>query len=539
MAAPQGVLVSVIVVHYKVLFSLRQALRSLYESENIGAVEVIVVDNASEDGSAEAIAAEFPQVKWIQLKANIGFGKACNVGARNAVGEFLLFLNPDTIVSHSSIAGACAFMRERPEVGLLGPKILNPDGTLQPGCRRGFPTPEAALFHFLGLSKLFPKNKRFGHYHLTWLDPDESSAVDAISGSFMFMRRPLFEKLGGFDERFFMYGEDLDLCRRVQQAGFKVWYYPAIQIIHLKGRSSAKRFWHSRIAFYEAMIIYSKKYRHAHNTFFPGWLIVVGIILQAVVGIGSRIFRAGIACFIDLLIVNVALWAALMLRLSGGGNPYADALLLPMLGLHVLMSSSFLSMFAYFGIYSHKRYSIMNLLISAFFASVIFMTGMYFIKSLAYSRLAFGGATIVIVFLLVAWRHLLPRMLTEIRRITFALDKVIIIGGGTVPKLLIQNIEQQKTAVIAGIVWAGEGQRPGQFEGYPVLGTIEEVAGILSRIKIDTVLIATPLPWYSHIIEALAKVKAKNMTIRWVPKEMFEIRPEELPQVIPLQDFSV
>jgi GT2 family glycosyltransferase len=534
-----GALISVVVVNYKVPLSLRQSLRSIRESDNVDALEVIVVDNASGDGSREIVAAEFPEVKWIQLKTNIGFGKACNVGAANAAGDYLLFLNPDTIISHRTLSTAYAFMQKRPDVGLMGPKVLNPDGTLQPGCRRGFPTPGSAFFHFLGLSKMFPKNQRFGHYHLTWLDPDQSSEVDAISGSFMFMRRSLFENLGGFDERFFMYGEDLDLCRRVREAGFKVWYFPTIQIIHLKGKSSARRVWHSRIAFYEAMMIYSRKYRHLHNAFFPVWLVYLGILLRAIVGIGSRLFKAGIASFIDLTIINAALWAGLFLRLSGEGNPYSVPGLLPMLGLHLLLSASFISMFAYFGVYSHKRYSIANLLASAFFASVIFMTSVYFIKALAFSRIAFGSATLMIVFLLIAWRRFLPFAQKEVRRIIYSREKVIILGHGAIPRLLIQNIERQKSAVIAGILWAGDGVRPGQFEGYPVLGTMKEVAGVLSRVQVDSVLIATALPWYSYIIEALATVKAKNLTIRWVPKELFEKKAEELPEIIPLQDFSV
>jgi FlaA1/EpsC-like NDP-sugar epimerase len=210
-----------------------------------------------------------------------------------------------------------------------------------------------------------------------------------------------------------------------------------------------------------------------------------------------------------------------------------------MLGLHSLQSASFLSMFAYFGVYSHKRYSVANLLLSAFFASVIFMTGVYFIKSLAFSRLAFAGATVVIVFLLVGWRQLLPRAVNGLRRIIYAQDKVLIIGGGTIPRLLIQNIEKQKTAAIVGILWAGDTPSPGQFEGYPVLDRMENVADLLLRTSVDMVLIATPLPWYSYIIEALARVKAKNLTIRWVPKELFEKSREELPAVIPLHDFSV
>lgn len=182
-----------------------------------------------------------------------------HVAAKHARGDYLLILNPDTIIAHSTISKALAFIRSHPDVGVLGPKLLNPDGTLQRGCRRGFPTPQAAIYHFSGLSKLFPKSRRFGHYHQTYLDPELSCQVDAISGCFMFIPRHLFAAIGGFDEQFFMYGEDLDLCWRIKESGFKVWYHPEIQIIHLKGTSSAKRVLQSRIAFYEAMILFFKK----------------------------------------------------------------------------------------------------------------------------------------------------------------------------------------------------------------------------------------------------------------------------------------
>ena len=273
--------ISIIIVNYKVPQSLCQCLRSLREADGYAEAEVIVVDNASDDGSKKLVTDEFREVKWIQLKNNIGFGKACNVGAKNATGKYLLLLNPDTLVSRNALSAAYEFVEQNPNVGLLGPKVLNGDGTLQKSCRRGFPTPQAALYHFTGLSRLFPKSRKFGHYNMTWLDPDQEGEVDAISGSFMFIKRGLFEALGGFDERFFMYGEDLDLCRRVKERGYAVWYYPAIQIIHSKGKSSAKRLLQSRVAFYQAMVLYSQKYRHLHAAFLPGWLIYLGIVLQA------------------------------------------------------------------------------------------------------------------------------------------------------------------------------------------------------------------------------------------------------------------
>lgn len=529
-----------IIVNYKVPESLRQALHSLHEAAGYNEIEVIVVDNASNDGSERLVAKEFPEVKWLQLKRNIGFGKACNVGAKNAAGEFLLLLNPDTIVTHTALSSAIGFMRSHPEVGLLGPRLLNPDGTLQRGCRRGFPTPASAFYHFSGLSALFPKSKRFGHYNLTYLDPDLSCPVDAVSGCFMFMPRMLFADIGGFDEQFFMYGEDLDLCWRVRERGRLVWYHPDIRVVHLKGRSSAKRMIKSRIAFYEAMIIYSRKYERLHGAFFPGWLIFIGIALQAIMNIGARLVRVFTACLIDLSIINIALWACLRIRFIGEGSDIYESSGAPTLvWVHGLLSAAFVFMFAYNGIYSPKKYAGAKVLLSGFFASILFMTCVYFIKSIAFSRLAFATAALAIMLLLYGWRKIGPVVVHGFRRTIYSREKVIVIGSGAVPRLVIQNLEKQRTASIAGIVWTGDEEPPGQFEGYPVLGRIGDVAAVLGRVEADVLLIATAFPWYSEVIEALARVKSKHLSIRWVPRELFDNKPEELPAVIPLKDFSV
>ena len=357
----------------------------------------------------------------------------------------------------------------------------------------------------------------------------------------MFMRRSLFEDLKGFDERFFMYGEDLDLCWRIREKGYRVWYHPAIQIIHLKGKSSAKRMLASRIAFYEAMILFSRKYQHTHRSFFPRWLIHVAIIGQAALNIGSNIVKAGTTCLIDLAVINVTLATCLTLRFAYTmKSPYAGGHVSLMLGVHALLSISFLFMFAYNGVYSRKKTTTtMEVLFSGFLASVIFMACMYYLKALAFSRIAFGLAAAIAMLLLAAWRKTLPLMMHQLKRVVYARGTVVIIGSGPVPGAVIQNIERQKTATIAGILWTGEAEQPGQFEGYPVLGNIDDVAAVLKRMRVDMLLVATPLSWYSPIIEALAKVKVKNLTIRWVPRELFDRKIEELPAVIPLHDFSV
>jgi GT2 family glycosyltransferase len=380
-----------------------EALASLRLAELYGKSEVIVVDNASGDNSRELITSNFQEVQWIQLKKNIGFGKACNVGAASAHGKYLLLLNPDTIVSSSTLKNAVEFMEARPKAGLMGPKILNPDGTLQLSCRRSDPTPAVAFYYFSGLSRLFPKSKRFGRYNLTYMDENESAQVDVVSGSFMFMSLELFKTIGGFDERFFMYGEDIDLCFRIRQHGYEVWYYPTVEIVHLKGKSSAKRQIRSRLNFYEAMIIYSRKYRHIQNTFFPVWLMWFGITVQAAFNIGTILIRSAAAAFFDLAVINFSLWCGLKLWFSYKeyASLYTAEQLWPLLTVHAFTTLVFLFMFAYNGVYSVKDHSVRNTIYSGLLSSSLIMSGVYFLTS--YSRGGFLTGLLMAVLLTSIW----------------------------------------------------------------------------------------------------------------------------------------
>lgn len=529
------------IVHYKVPDFLQRALRSLRQAQLYDQSEVIVVDNASRDDSKRCITEEFPEVQWIGLKSNIGFGKACNVGAQGARGTYVLFLNPDTLVSQNTLSECYNFFKQHDNAGIIGPKILNPDGTLQVSCRRSFPTPPVAFYRLAGLSRLFPKSKRFGQYNLTFLDPDQASEVDAVSGSFMFMRLSMFQEIGGFDETFFMYGEDLDLCWRVKEKGFAVWYDPHTQIIHFKGRSSAKTSFTSRKAFYEAMVIFSRKYRHLHKSFFPGWLIVAAIVSLATRTIAANLFKTLTATLIDFFLINVVLFAGISIRfsLSTMNSPYLGNNTFVMLGMHVLMTASFISVFAYRGVYSKGRYSIGNTLVSGIMASVVFMSCVYFVKSMAFSRIAFLISAICITLLLAAWRERMPLIISRFKRLIYSTGKVIIIGNDDVSAALIKNFEEDKTAHILGVLWPISEKYPGEFMGYPVLDTIENIRAVLEKSQVDLLLIATAQPWYSHVIEALSSPKIKNLTIRWIPHELFAKKPGQLPQVIPLHDFTV
>ncbi|MCQ2097075.1 MAG: glycosyltransferase family 2 protein [Fibrobacter sp.] len=301
---------SVIIVAYNSCDFIPACLKSLRDaSENIDS-EVIVLDNGSAEPITEEIKAHFPEVKWIDSKENLGFGKGCNLAVKQATKPFLFFVNPDTIVSRDSLRQVLDFIQEHPESGTVGSRILNEDGSLQLACRRSFPTMFSAISKTVGLAALFPKSKLFASYNMTYADPDEVTEVDAVSGSFFCMRHDLYEQLKGFDEDFFMYGEDLDLCFRAKVAGFKNYYTPTTNILHFKGQSCKTRRWKSYVDFYKAMIIFVKKHKDLY--FVPTIFVTLGILFAAFVGMFSRLIPKFWKIFLDLGVV--ALWALIAFR---------------------------------------------------------------------------------------------------------------------------------------------------------------------------------------------------------------------------------
>ena len=217
---------SIVIVNYNVEHFLEQCLHSVYTAlEGIDG-EVWVVDNNSVDGSLTMLERKFPQAKLIANKENVGFARANNQAIRQSQGEYVLLLNPDTLVEPDTFSKCIDFMDNTPDAGGLGVKMLNGNGEFLPESKRGLPVPSVAFYKIFGLSKLFPKSKKFGAYHLTYLSPDEIHSVDVLSGAFMLMRKSVLDKVGLLDEDYFMYGEDIDLSYRITQGGYKNYYFP-------------------------------------------------------------------------------------------------------------------------------------------------------------------------------------------------------------------------------------------------------------------------------------------------------------------------
>ncbi|KGE20496.1 glycosyl transferase family 2 [Paenibacillus wynnii] len=263
--------VSIIIVNYNTCRLTMDCLRSVYESDTNYSYEIVLIDNNSRDESVEMISTEYPGVILIANEENTGFARANNQGIEIVSGRYVLLLNSDTVVRKDTLETMVALMDGRPDLGASGCKIILPDGSLDKACKRGFPTPAASFYYAFGFSRLFPDRPRFNGYQLGYLDPDLDYPVDCLVGAFMLLRRETIEQVGGLDENFFMYGEDLDWCFRIKEAGWGIYYYPQTTIIHLKGGSARRRPFKIVYEFHRAMILFHRKhYSKQYNSMING-----------------------------------------------------------------------------------------------------------------------------------------------------------------------------------------------------------------------------------------------------------------------------
>lgn len=318
---------SVVIVNYNVKFFLEQCLHSVNEAIKGLEAEVFVVDNNSVDGSVEMVAEKFPTVKLIANNDNPGFSKANNQAIRQAAGEYVLLLNPDTVVEHDTFVKSVEFMDAHPDAGGLGIKMVDGKGRFLPESKRGLPTPAVAFYKIFGLSALFPKSKIFGRYHLGYLDREQTHVVDVLAGAYMMLRRETLDKTGLLDEDFFMYGEDIDLSYRITKAGYKNYYYPGARIIHYKGESTRKSSVNYVFVFYNAMVIFARKHFTQKNAALFSLLINLAIYLRAGIAVLYRILNKLLLPLLDasviyagtLLIVDY--WESNVIYKVGGHYP--------------------------------------------------------------------------------------------------------------------------------------------------------------------------------------------------------------------------
>jgi len=282
---------TVVIVNYNVRYFLEQCLLSVQKAMQGVDGEVYMVDNNSVDGSVAMVQERFAWVKCIANKENVGFSKANNQAMHVAKGEYVLLLNPDTVVEEDTFQKVIAFMDEHPDAGGLGVKMVDGKGVFLPESKRGLPSPETSFYKIFGISKLFPRSARFNRYHLGHLSIDDTHEIEILSGAFMLMRKQVLDKVGLLDEEFFMYGEDVDLSWRIILGGWKNYYYPGTRIIHYKGESTKKGSLNYVFVFYNAMAIFARKHFSQKHAATYTAIIKMAIWMRALVAVLSRFIK--------------------------------------------------------------------------------------------------------------------------------------------------------------------------------------------------------------------------------------------------------
>jgi len=498
--------ISVIIVNYNVKELLEQCIKSIFAASGKLSVEVIVVDNNSFDGSAEFIRQKFPgdlRLKLIESPVNLGFAKANNLGAKEATGEYLLILNPDTILQEDTLDRSLEFYKAGKDIGALTCKLILPNGKLDLACRRSFPTPSVAVYRILGLSRIFPKSKLFGKYNLTYLDENDTYEVDAIVGAYMLIKKDVYEKVKGFDEDYFMYGEDLDLCFRIKKAGYKIFYFPETSIIHYKGESTKKSSISYVNNFYGAMQVFVKKNLNK-NFWLMNFLIRMVIFYRAAISYFIRFLKNSYPVVLDLGFIVAGMFIAIYQRFD----------FFPVRAYTVVIfvySAIWLITLALSGSYNrNEKLSLikpLNGILIGFFVNSSFT---YFFNEYAFSRAVVLRTVIYAYILLAGWRVLAKIMKYSKSKGIFSTSNTLIVGkndetGNFISKLKTRvDVEYE----FIGYINPGNDIKPG------FIGNLDNIKDVVNSNRVKNIIFAKNELSNIQILDMMWDLKNRNIAFK-------------------------
>ncbi|NOY05979.1 MAG: glycosyltransferase [Chlorobi bacterium] len=511
-----AVTISIIIVNYNVRLLLENLLHSLYASLGDIPAEIFLVDNASVDGSVEMVRREFPSVILVESGENIGFARANNLALRRCRGKYILLINPDTFVQEDTIPSMIRFFEENPMVGMAGCKIINPDGTLEPACRRSFPTPWVAFSKLSGLSNLFPRSRLFARYNLTYLNEDESYEVDAISGSFMMLRREVYDAVGGLDETYFMYGEDLDWCFRVREAGWKVFYSHKTKIIHFGGESTKRSSIDSTALFYEAMRLFVKKNLKLGK---PGTAVInFGIFLRSVLSRWQQATRRIWPVVVDMIIVCLSLVLAEVVRF--GSLPSFPSYAYPTIYIAAVVIS-FSALFLA-GAYTKYDYPVSRSVLGVLFSFIIISSIVFFFKDFAFSRGVVLIAALISLVGIPGWRLVRQLISTTGRSSPFSGSPTLLVGINELTSDIIKKLRTTHTGSyhLMGIIDTSMRRIGESFDDVPILGSIDNIGKIINENSIRNVIFCPGVLRYAEILSIISRTRGMPVHYRMVAQNM-------------------
>ncbi len=496
--------ISIVIVNYNVKDFLKQCLESIRAASKTLSVETIVVDNDSQDGSVEFLKPLYPEVRFIASKENLGFGRANNIGFDVSNGKYILILNPDTVINEDTLDVMFEYMEKNPQIGISGCKVLNGDGTFQLACRRGFPTPWAAFSKLFGFQKLFPDSKFFARYNQTFRSVDETYYIDAVIGAFMFSRADIIKEVNGFDPEFFMYGEDLDLCFRVQKAGLKIAYNHTTTIIHYKGESTKRSSINEVKHFYEAMEIFARK--HFGKSAVLLKFLRLGIYVRATVAYLNKYKHDLFYIVTDCISINVSLMLATKIRTG------AFLGLLDITYPFIFILFSFVILVSIFSVggYFERKYSIAK----AFYG---LMVSFFILSSLTYLFKEFDYTSRGILLLTVGFATIfatLSRIIgLTIRRVfgKKSIRRIAFVGQNAHTESLVSDLQKSnpEQLVIEGIIATDNAEIKVTVNNF--LGSFDNLDKIVRDYKINEIIITEKRISRSTIMNILPKISTQNV----------------------------
>ncbi|MEY2800195.1 MAG: hypothetical protein RI934_1183 [Bacteroidota bacterium] len=507
---------SVVIVNYNVKYFLEQCLYAVRKAKHNLAIEVFVVDNHSVDGSIEMLKDKFPEVILIENKDNVGFSVANNQAMKLAKGEYVLLLNPDTVVQEDTFVKVCDFMDAHPDAGGLGVKMIDGKGQFLPESKRGLPTPFVAFCKIVGLSALFPQSKKFGQYHLGFLDKNKTHVVDVLAGAFMLMRKTVLDEVGLLDETFFMYGEDIDLSYRIQLGGYQNYYFPDTQIIHYKGESTKKSSVNYVFVFYNAMIIFAEKHFSKSNAKLFSFLINIAIYLRAGLAIAARVLRKMVLPFLD-----AATWYAgiYFIKIYWEHNhrfvrkAYAPALMNTAVPIYI-----FIWLMAVWLLGGYDKPYKLSKLVRGLFIGTIGIAILYAFQNEAWR---FSRAIIILgAFWTVIAAVGLRILLNAIGLKNYKLDgistdkKIVIVAKVEEGKRVLEMIKH----AVGTINFIGFVQ-PDRNASDEYLGDVSQLNEVVEVYQADEIIFSTKDIQLQEIILAMSKVNQPNVDFKIAPEE--------------------
>ena len=515
--------ISVIIVNYNVKEYLAQLLLSLERALQTISHEIIIVDNHSIDGSVQFLKDKNFKVRIIENDENLGFGRANNQALKICKGKYVVLINPDTVVQEDTFSRMIDFFDNTPDASVATCKIIDPAGNFSVDCRHSIPTPSVALWKVLGLSKLFPKSRIFSQYNMTYLNSDQIYSIPAISGSFMMMKKEVLDQVGLFDEQFFMYCEDIDLCHRITQAGFKIYYFPETQIIHYKGESTKKDNLDYVKTFNKSLYQFFQKYYAPKSIFLFRWLVMIGILLRGAFIYVKSFLKNQFPLLLDILIFNLVILGAFIIRLNFGRGFFWEDFFDQYWVINLIATILFISISYYFEIYPNHRFSIQSIIKANVATFILLATLTFFLKQFAFSRMVVLISFLIAPLIMISWRIIIRRTYrgdkAPLGRDLFS-KRTAVIGNGKDANELFTKLQTRKSIDYDLIGWISVKDDSNNATETKYLGAVKNLNDIVRIYHIQQLIFSAHSLSYAEILKTMTSTHRSRVEFKMVPSNL-------------------